>query len=116
MNSEPEQELKSAEGRWTAQMKLLGQISYRLLAEQFSEVYEWDARRTATCLAEMQKLLEDLPKNEPFGDHYADLRRGLRECVTALEKSLALLVEAKKAAFAHASESGWKRVLESSRR
>jgi hypothetical protein len=110
------QELNSSESQWMKQMKLLEQISRRLLEQTYDDTYESTVSRARACLAEMSKLAKDFPGREPFGKGYADALSGLRACLSHLEGSLKLLAEAKKAAFVEGAKRGWESVLESSRR
>jgi len=110
------QEEKKAEEQWNSQFILLQQLSQRLLSTPFSDTYGCMVDSTRRCLEEMRAVAEDFPGFEPFGKTHQDSLLGLRKCLESLQESLEFMHRAKEAVYADGSNSGWQRVLESSRR
>jgi len=109
------QQEKTAEEQWNHQLILLQQLSQRLLSTPFSDTYGGMVDSTQRCLEEMRAIAENFPGFEPFGNTYRDSLLGLRKCLESLQESLKLMHRAKEAAYADGSNSGWRRVLESTR-
>jgi hypothetical protein len=111
------QELNSACAKWNRQMRLLQQVSSRLLeCSGDFEIYEWNIVQTRRCLTEMQKLAVDFPAHAPYGEGFENALSCLRTCLSSLQESLKVMGQAKQAATVAASEASWGRVLEESQR